>query len=129
MTKYDQEENIEERIDPAYIDMLSEARSDSDSEQSKSAQKTSTAKKTKKVLDKWQMLADEREERLKKSPPRRFIDPNVPQVHLIEQMETEKRKRREREEYLKELARKKLEGDSDADEADDWLKFHLWLSA
>ena len=80
------------------------------------------------MLDKWQMLADEREARIKKSPPRRFIDPNVPQWHLIEQMETEKRKRKEKEEFLRELARRKLEGDSDG-EADDWLKFErlLWL--
>ena len=47
-----------------------------------------------------------------------MIDPNVPLWDLIEKMEADKRKRVERELYLKELARKKLEGGSDEEDND-----------
>ena len=52
VTKYEGDEKLEERTDPAYIDMLSENRSDSDysSRNNGSAQKSTAKNKTKKVL-------------------------------------------------------------------------------
>ena len=44
----------------------------------------------KKVIDKWAMLEAEREERKAKSPPRKKIDPNVPNWDLIEAMEAKR---------------------------------------
>ena len=44
----------------------------------------------KKVLDKWAMLEAEREERKARSPPRKKIDPNVPNWDLIEEMEAKR---------------------------------------
>ena len=57
------------------------------------------------------MLADERAKH--QSPPRKMIDPNVPNKELIDKMLAEKKRRIEREAYMKELARRRLEEDDE----------------
>lgn len=87
------EEEKDEPIDPAYIDMLSEGRTDSQDLED-SAQKTKV--KQRKIVDKWykwQMLEDDRAKHRAPQPERVKIDPNVPNLDLIEKMMQEKRRR------------------------------------
>ena len=63
--------------------MLSEG-SYSKNDNSASKKSSSAKKPPKKVLDKWQMLEDDRAKT--RSPPRKKINPNVPNDDLIENM-------------------------------------------
>ena len=65
------------------------------------------------------MLADERAKH--QSPPRKMINPNVPNQELIDKMLAEKKRRNDREEWLKELERRRREGE-DSDGSEDWLQ-------
>lgn len=92
VVKYEEEKG--EQVDPAYADMLSEG-SNFKEDTSPSKNSTSAQKPAKKVLDKWKMLEDDRAKT--RSPPRKMIDPSVPNQDLIEEMLVARQKRYDRE--------------------------------